>query len=57
MLHCVFVRVEHVGHVTSNPVLQTVLVASKSLTTDQRDAIFTQLADNTRLFCFPDDQT
>jgi len=50
-------RVDHVTHRTSNPVLQTALIASRSLTTDQRDDIFTQLTDNARLFHVTDEQT
>jgi len=51
------VCVDHVTHSRSNPVLQTVLIASQSLTTDQRDVIFTQLADNSQLFDVPRYQT
>jgi len=57
LLHIVNIAVDHATHNTSNPVLQTVLIASQSLTSDQRDIIFTQLADNAQLFDVPDDQT
>ena len=54
---CLYDAVDHVTHSTSNPVLQTILVASQSLNTAHRDVIFTQLANNAQLFHTADDQT
>jgi len=49
--------IEHVTHAVSSPLLQTVLVVSRSLSMAQCDDVFTQLADNARLFHTSHQQT